>query len=90
MTGRTSELDETGPRYGVLGELLDEKQIALPGWTGTATELREYFTDQFWQVFESWRKFNAGMGLPGPGPWPDNNPDLIDAILWMQEDWTGH
>jgi hypothetical protein len=91
MEGQRHRLIEERVK-GVLGEDLGEKQIIVgspknPVWIGPASEAKGFFTPEFDLIFELWRRFKAGMGLPGKGSWLDEEPDIADAILIFQEHW---
>lgn len=43
------------------------------------------FSSLFWEVFQIWRYFNAGFGLPGGRPWDEQDPVLMDYLLGMEE-----
>lgn len=91
MEGQRYKLDEERS-IGVLGEDLGEKQIIVgsannPVWIGPVSEAKEFFTPEFDLIFELWRRFKAGMGLPGKGSWLDEEPEIADAILIFQEHW---
>jgi len=91
MEGRKSEL-ETERAKGVLDEDLDERKIIVgsvknPIWIGPISEAKEFFTPDFELLFEIWRRFKAGMGMPKGSSWTLEHPDISDAVLIFQEHW---
>jgi len=90
MEGQQAEVFDDSPRLGVLGEDLGEKLISVgpsnsPVWIGRKCEAREFFTDYFRFVFEVWRKFKSGFGLPYGVSWIEQDQSLIDTVLVFQE-----
>jgi hypothetical protein len=95
MEGQVTLIMSELKRYGVLGEELDERLISIgpeshPVWIGKQSEAQQFFTPYFYFVFEVWRKFKSGFGLPYGGSWIEKDQDLIDAVLMMQEHYEAH
>lgn len=94
MEGRQSEIYEKR-RAGAMGEDAGEKYIIIgesknPHWVGTAKEAQALLTQRFFVLFECWRRFNVGMGLPYNGSWAENDPDVVDAIMTMEEHYRAY
>lgn len=47
-------------------------------------EVAALFSPFFYYVFELWRKFNAGFGLPEGLTWDAVDPDVIEAMEIME------
>lgn len=78
---------------GVLGEDGGESQILIgsnnnPIWFGLISEARALFTDTFFYVYDQWRTFHAGLGLPCP----TNEMDYgyLQVIRGFEEHWQRH
>lgn len=56
-----------------------------PLWVGTKGEVQSLFTEDFYTMYEYWRYFRSGFGLPLSGPWTEQNPIVMDCLLSMQE-----
>jgi hypothetical protein len=95
MEGRQSEVFDETVRLGVLGEQIEDKLISVgpsnsPVWIGKKSEAKTFFTTYFDFVFEVWRKFKSGFGLPYGVSWIDQDQDLIDVVMMMQEHYEAH
>jgi hypothetical protein len=65
-------------RWHVVGEGDNPVYICRKG------DIPSLFSDEFYFCFEVWRYFNAGFGLPGRKPWDEQDPDLMEAVMSME------
>lgn len=47
-------------------------------------EVPDLFNSDFWYLFECWKFFHHGFGLPFGGTWDMNDPDIMSALLAME------
>jgi len=71
-------------RYHVIGE--GDNPVAIM----KKSEVSALFTPFFYYAFEVWRKYHAGLGLPGGVPWDAIDPDLANAVETMENHYEQH
>jgi hypothetical protein len=47
-------------------------------------EVRELFDADFHRIYVIWRNFHYGFGLPFPGGWIDQDPELIEVLVMLE------
>lgn len=60
-----------------------------PIWTGYPSQAKGFFGPEFVTVYDHWRTFKAGLGLPW-GDLTEADPDLVAAIRGFEEYWQRH
>lgn len=61
-----------------------------PVWIGRRGDVPKLFTQEFWYVFNAWRMFNLGFGLPDEGPWTEQDTWLVERMAMFEEHYRAN
>ena len=54
-------------------------------WFGLKRDVPRLLTQEFWFTYEVWERFHYGFGMPRPGPWTEQNQQLVMAVLQFEK-----
>ena len=76
------------PGYGDKMHLIGS--AARPIWMGKKRDVPKLFSSEFWLLYEVWKRFNLGFGLPEAEPWTRQDQWIMDGIALFEEHYRGH
>lgn len=79
---------QPSPGYGERRHFLGPAKA--PIWIGYKRDVPGLLTEEFWRCFTAWRIYRIGGGFPESGPWPEQDPIIVESILAFEELYKRH